>query len=105
MMPPPKKTGKAEIRAKSKDRAEEEEEGSNSSSEFQSDDDYAWIRWFCSLRGNEFFCEVEDSYVQDSFNLTGLNQQIPYYDYALDMILDIEPTELLSDDQQELVEK
>jgi len=81
-----------------------EEEGSNSSSDFQSDDDYAWIPWFCSLRGNEFFCEVEDSYVQDSFNLTGLNQTIPYYEYALDMVLDIEPTEVLMDDQQELVE-
>ena len=27
-------------------------------SDFQSDDDYAWIPWYCSLKGNEFFCEV-----------------------------------------------
>jgi casein kinase II subunit beta len=77
---------------------------SNSSSDFQSDEDYAWIPWFISLKGNEFFCEVDDAFVQDGFNLTGLNSQIPYYDYALDMILDIESTELLSDDQQEMVE-
>jgi len=81
-----------------------DEQGSNSSSDFQSDDDYAWIPWFCSLKGNEFFCEVDENYAQDSFNLTGLMNQIPYYDYALDMILDIEPTEPLSEDQQEMVE-
>jgi casein kinase II subunit beta len=82
-----------------------DEEGSSSG--FQSDssdDDYAWIPWFCSLKGNEFFCEIESSYVQDGFNLTGLSTQIPYYDYALDMVLDIEPNDLMSDDQQEMVE-
>jgi casein kinase II subunit beta len=82
----------------------EEQENSKSSSDFQSDDDYAWIPWFCSLKGNEFFCEIDESYAQDGFNLTGLNAQIPYYDYALDMILDIEPNDILSDDQQEMVE-
>ena len=34
-----------------------------------------------------------------------MSWQVPYYDYALDMILDIESTdEILSDDQQEMVE-
>mmetsp|Transcript_30155 Transcript_30155/g.56337 ORF Transcript_30155/g.56337 Transcript_30155/m.56337 type:complete len:231 (-) Transcript_30155:195-887(-) len=81
------------------------EERSNSSSEYRSDDDYAWIPWYCSLEGNEFFAEVDDQYVQDQFNLTGLGQQVVYYDYALDMILDVESTdEILSDDQQEMVE-
>lgn len=82
----------------------EEDDVSNSSSDFPSDDDSAWIPWFCSLKGNEFFCEVDENYARDGFNLTGLNTQVPYYDYALDIILDIESNEILSDDQQEIVE-
>lgn len=53
-----------------------------------------------SRAGNELFCEVEAEFAQDTFNLTGLQNLIPYFDYALDMILDVEPSEALSEDQQ-----
>ncbi|KAI0791173.1 casein kinase II, regulatory subunit [Abortiporus biennis] len=55
-----------------------------------SDSDYSqsWISWFLSSKGNEYFCEVEEEYILDRFNLTGLNTEVSNYAQALDLITD-----------------
>jgi len=57
-----------------------------------SDSDYSnstkWISWFLSSKGNEYFCEVEEDYILDRFNLTGLNTEVQNYTQALDLITD-----------------
>jgi hypothetical protein len=47
-----------------------------------------WISWFLSSKGNEYFCEVEEDYILDRFNLTGLNTEVANYSQALDLITD-----------------
>mmetsp|Transcript_989 Transcript_989/g.3585 ORF Transcript_989/g.3585 Transcript_989/m.3585 type:complete len:255 (-) Transcript_989:37-801(-) len=79
---------------------------SDGETDVSASEETSWVNWFCRLQGNEFFAEVDEDYIQDEFNLCGLNQQVPYYDYALDLILDIESPheEMLTEEQHELVE-
>lgn len=58
----------------------------------------SWISSFCSLMGHEYFAEVSEDFIEDDFNLTGLQSQVPMYKEALEMILDVEPED---DDEEE----
>ncbi|CAK7269049.1 casein kinase 2 regulatory subunit [Sporothrix epigloea] len=60
-----------------------------------------WIASFCSLLGHEYFAEVSEEFIEDDFNLTGLQSQVPLYKEALEMILDVEPEEDDDDDEEE----
>ncbi|KIJ20229.1 hypothetical protein PAXINDRAFT_166338 [Paxillus involutus ATCC 200175] len=69
---------------------EEVEEGYTSSTPTST---LTWISWFCSLPGHEYFCEVSEDFIEDDFNLTGLNIMVPFWKEAMEMVLDVEPDE------------
>ncbi|OAD67355.1 hypothetical protein PHYBLDRAFT_156570 [Phycomyces blakesleeanus NRRL 1555(-)] len=56
-----------------------------------SNDALSWISWFCSMPGHEYYAEVSDDFIEDSFNLTGLSAHVPLYQEAFEMIMDLEP--------------
>jgi len=63
-----------------------------------------YVLQFISARGNEYFCEIDEEYLTDRFNLTGLNTEVQYYQYALDLITDV--FDLDADDElREQIEK
>jgi casein kinase II subunit beta len=61
----------------------------------------SWISAFCSLVGHEYFAEVSEDFIEDDFNLTGLQSQVPMYKEALEMILDVEPEDNSEDEDEE----
>lgn len=44
-----------------------------------------WIASFCSLLGHEYFAEVSEDFIEDDFNLTGLQSQVQLYKEALEV--------------------
>ncbi|AFR95517.1 casein kinase II subunit beta [Cryptococcus neoformans] len=72
-----------------------------------SESDYAdsWISWFLSSKGNEYFCEVDEDYILDRFNLTGLNAEVVQeYSRALSLITDNLNEDDLDEDTRESIE-
>ena len=59
---------------------------------------------FISSRGNEYFCEIDEEYLTDRFNLTGLNTEVQYYQYALDLVTDVFDLDC-EDEMRETIEK
>lgn len=45
----------------------------------------SWISSFCSLLGHEYFAEISEDFIEDDFNLTGLQTQVSMYKEALEV--------------------
>lgn len=45
----------------------------------------SWIASFCALPGHEYFAEVSEEFIEDDFNLTGLQTQVAMYKEALEV--------------------
>ncbi|GIX63023.1 casein kinase II subunit beta [Babesia caballi] len=62
------------------------------SEDFESSDgqqcEVPWVEWYCNLKGNQYYVQVDTDYIRDEFNLVGLQQQVNYYNHAIRMILD-----------------
>eukprot|EP01013_Petalomonas_cantuscygni_P025229 TRINITY_DN47118_c0_g1_i1.p1 TRINITY_DN47118_c0_g1~~TRINITY_DN47118_c0_g1_i1.p1 ORF type:complete len:318 (-),score=35.15 TRINITY_DN47118_c0_g1_i1:480-1433(-) len=64
------------------------ESGSEDWSE-EYEEETPWINWFCEMEQNQYYCIVDDSYAEDPFNLVGLEELVPDYEDALDIVLDL----------------
>lgn len=73
---------------------------SDSSSEFT---EY-WIDLFLRIKGNEYFCDIDDDYIRDRFNLTGLNQEVSKLPTLVDIITDMTDVELQPEEHREALE-
>ncbi|KAJ2959844.1 hypothetical protein NQZ79_g4734 [Umbelopsis isabellina] len=62
----------------------------------------SWISYFCSLAGHELYAEVPEEYIEDEFNLTGLSALVPYYEQALDIILNVDIDEMIESDSDDM---
>lgn len=43
---------------------------------------------FLSMKGHEFFCEIDEEYMLDRFNLTGLSAEVNAFQLALELLTD-----------------
>lgn len=47
----------------------------------------SWVGRFCKRERNTYFCEVDNDYINDTFNLYGINNDFHLYKQALSVIL------------------
>ena len=81
-----------------------EEEVSNNSSngaEYDVPTEGGWIQWFCMLEGNSFFCEIDEDYIRDAFNLYGIKRKLETTRLQECLELILSPTNPLENELQE----
>lgn len=49
-------------------------------------DELTWTEWFLKGRGNDFFCETDEDFIADRFNITGIGHDIPQFKKAYELI-------------------
>lgn len=63
-----------------------------------------WIDLFLGIKGNEYFCDIDDDYIRDRFNLTGLNQEVAKLPTLVDIITDMVDLELQPEEHRDSLE-
>ncbi|KAH3745327.1 casein kinase II subunit beta [Pelomyxa schiedti] len=61
-----------------------------------------WTETFLSDPANDMMCAVDTEYIEDDFNLTGLEDLVPNFEYAVEIILNVEH-ENLTEKEQEVI--
>ena len=54
-----------------------------------------WISWFCSAPNHKYYAEIDEKFIEDPFNLSGLSSQVPLYKETLEVILNMEPNDAM----------
>jgi casein kinase II subunit beta len=57
---------------------------SNSDTRFQEELEGGWLEWFCRLKGNDFFVEIDSDFIRKRSNLAGLKIDQEYITMFLD---------------------
>lgn len=63
-----------------------------------------WIDLFLGMKGNEYFCDIDEEYIRDRFNLTGLHQEVSRLPTLIDIITDSVDIENFPEEQREHLE-
>ena len=50
-----------------------DDEDSNNDKRFPEEEPTDWIHWFCKLKGNEYFVEIDENFIKNEENLTGID--------------------------------
>lgn len=78
--------------------------GNDHFTDLSSDFTEYWIDLFLGIKGNEYFCDIDDDYIRDRFNLTGLNQEVSRLPTLVDIITDMLDIELQAKEHRDALE-
>jgi casein kinase II subunit beta len=68
--------------------ADWDHEGQDTDSSLEDNFADRFVDEILSSRGGEFFCEVDEDYITDRFNLTGLSNEVDHFQIAYELVTD-----------------